>query len=399
MREPNEVGGDVAGSTIMLTSRLPDAEYEIASCSRGRQRLLAVHIVSGDRWAGAEVQLFTLLKQLHGQMDLHVVIMNPGELATRCQTLGIPVSLLDENRLSAFQLLKQIRRILATLQPDIVHTHRQKENVIGSLANLFSCRARCVRTVHGAPEFLPNLRQRLQGLADVWCGQHLQHSIIAVSTELEKKLIRYFPRERIQVIHNGIDPAEVREDASPPMRFSDSDQVHHVGLVGRVEAVKRPDLFLKMAALLTAHDNGKAWHFHVFGEGGQLIAAKHMARELNIDARVSFHGHRHDIRRAIAGLHAVVICSDHEGLPMTALETLALGVRLVAHDTGGLSELLATERHFLVSDHSAEGYAVAVRAALDRPPPGELAPAYLASSNAESVISLYRNLSRCLASD
>ena len=36
--------------------------------------------------------------------------------------------------------------------------------------------------------------------------------------------------------------------------------------------------------------------------------------------QVKFHGHRQDIETCIAGLDALVICSDHEGLPMISLE-------------------------------------------------------------------------------
>jgi glycosyltransferase involved in cell wall biosynthesis len=76
---------------------------------------------------------------------------------------------------------------------------------------------------------------------------------------------------------------------------------------------------------------------------------------------VTFHGHRQDIPNCIAALDAVLMCSDHEGTPMVALETLALGVPLVGHNVGGLSEILHKYPDFRVDDHQAEAYAQHLR--------------------------------------
>lgn len=394
--EQENAKGELALMTLRPSSFTADEGASFAPGSRNHE-MRVLHIVSGDRWAGAEVQVFTLLKQLHRQVNLHVIIMNPGELVDRCSELGIPVTPLDESRLSSLQLFNITRSTLRDFQPHVVHTHRQKENIIGSLANLFSCRAPSVRTVHGAPEFLPNFRQKLQRQVDTLCGKYLQKAVIAVSTELKDKLISQFGSEQLQVIVNGIDPEEVQRDAQPPLQLPGSDKaIRHVGLVGRVEAVKRPDLFLNMAALLLTNNGNDRWRFHIFGDGSQLAATQRLAEELGISQHVQFHGHRRDIRRGIAALDAVVMSSDHEGLPMTALETVALGVRLVAHDTGGLSRLLREHQQVPVSDHSAQGYAEAVLTALSRPAPETLNPAYLASNNACQVLALYQALSRPL---
>ena len=49
-----------------------------------------------------------------------------------------------------------------------------------------------------------------------------------------------------------------------------------------------------------------------------------LSEQLRISGVTTFHGHRADIATCIGGLDALVICSDHEGMPMTALEAAAL---------------------------------------------------------------------------
>ena len=67
--------------------------------------LRVMHIISGDLWAGAESQAFTLLKHLNSSTTLHVVIMNDGELAHRLRQLHLPITLIPESTLNSLKLL------------------------------------------------------------------------------------------------------------------------------------------------------------------------------------------------------------------------------------------------------------------------------------------------------
>lgn len=355
--------------------------------------LRVVHILSGDRWAGAEVQAFTLLSQLRNVVRLHLVLLNEGELASRCRNAGIDTTVLDESTTNSWQLLQNLRRLLKRLQPDVVHTHRQKENVLGSLANLLAGRAPCLRTVHGAAEFTPSPRQKIQVAADRLCGRYLQQAVIAVSSELKTKLAGDFPARHIRVILNGIDPDLVRSGLSIPEFKTKRPEAVHVGLVGRLEAVKRGDLFLQMAATLLSRQPDTPWAFHLFGDGSQSGNLRKQARELGMDGRVFFHGHRPDAASCIAGLNVMVMPSDHEGLPMAALEAAVLGIPLVAHHTGGLVELLGDDATFLVREHRAEVYAERVWDIVHRRLPAKsLSENYLADRNMSRVLALYEEL-------
>src|SRR3954468_17899454 len=129
--------------------------------------LRVMHIISGDLWAGAESQAFTLLKHLNADTILHVVVMNEGELYRRLQSLQITVTLIPESGLNSVKILTRLIAIIRSFKPDILHTHRQKENILGNLANVLATfplkkRAASVRTAHGAPEFLPKGKQKIQ---------------------------------------------------------------------------------------------------------------------------------------------------------------------------------------------------------------------------------------------
>jgi len=217
-----------------------------------------LHVASGDLWAGAEVQLFNLLKQLRSRPDVEprAVLMNDGELARQLRQQEVPVTVLDESRMNVLKLAAGLRTVMQDFRPEIVHTHRQKENVLGSLMNSLTTRSVCVRTSHGAAEHRPRglrrLHKRLFFALDEFCGRHLQQRVIAVSTALGADMAAIFGRERVVVVENGIDIQALESGTEIADFRRPAPAGTHLGIVGRREKVKRVDLFLGMAKLLIA---------------------------------------------------------------------------------------------------------------------------------------------------
>jgi glycosyltransferase involved in cell wall biosynthesis len=120
-------------------------------------------------------------------------------------------------------------------------------------------------------------------------------------------------------------------------------------------------------------------------------------KKLELDDVTRFHGHRKDMAACVSSLDVVVMCSDHEGTPMTALESMALCTPLVAHYVGGLQEVLAEHPGLQVSEHTPEAYAKQVMAILQRDGGYKvgLKDSYLCEHNASATINLYRKILRC----
>jgi glycosyltransferase involved in cell wall biosynthesis len=361
-----------------------------------------VHVISGDLWGGAEAQAHTLLNQLSKQkhLNVHAIVLNHGELQQRLEAAQISVTLLDETQYSSPWLLIKLCVVLKRLKPHVVHTHRLKENILGSLAAKFAGCSVCVRTVHGQDEHPPSdlwrtLPARLIRRVDHWCGQWLQQSIIAVSEELGEQLALTMPRAAIAVIPNGVDTQALKCELALGSKASLRDDQTHVALVGRLVPVKRADLFLDMAALLLQQPNS-SWHFHIVGDGPLAEILRQKSTQLGITSHVDFHGQCPSVAALLAKMNVLVLCSDHEGLPMVALEALALGVPIVAHSTGGLKMLLPM--HNLVCNHTAAGYAEKLRSMFKDAKTGQTPVAlplpnqFTAQSNGTRMTALYSEL-------
>lgn len=362
-----------------------------------------LHVISGDLWAGAEMQAYTLMSSLRrvAGVEVAAAVMNEGELARRLRQTGVPVTVLDESSLSVRRIVAGLGDLMARWKPDVVHTHRTKENVLASIANRLGRNVPSLRTVHGASEHAPGglgpkLRHFLIGGLDSWCARHLQKRIIAVSSELGKKLASLYPPEKIVVIANGIDADAVLTQREPAQFRSREPAATHVGIVGRLVPVKRVDLFLRAAAGLQREAPSRPWRFHVFGDGPLRAELTALAGSLGLAGQVTFHGHRQDIVACMAALDLIVMCSDHEGLPMTALEAVVLGVPLVAHAVGGLTDIVPGEN--LVEEHAPRGYSAAVLRLLSAGPAAaaqmrqRVLEEYSCARNAARTLSLYEEL-------
>lgn len=298
-----------------------------------------LHIASGDLWAGAEKQLFTLLVALNDLEGITVraIILNPGTLADTLRDAGIYTYILDESRQGSLALLQAINAILASDRPDLVHTHRQKENILGGIAAALRG-IPSVRTQHGSSEhpLKPGqLVRHLQRALDWGIGRFVQKKTIAVSDILARELGPRFGESRICTIPNGLN-LERYPDAVSNINL---DAPLRVGFAGRLVPVKRVDLFLHIAAAIVAK-GANPMQFDIYGDGPLLQSLQEQATELGLNEHVRFHGHIEKSEQAIAQLDVLVICSDHEGLPMAALEAMKYHTLVLTHPIGGLPTLL-----------------------------------------------------------
>ncbi len=368
------------------------------------QGFRVMHILSGDLWAGAEVQAYTLISHLARMADIEVaaVILNEGMLARKLRAAHVPVYVIDEKETGPLQILSRLREIMRSWRPDLIHTHREKENILGSLANRSCGNVVSIRTVHGHKEYGGSkswraARHRIVNGLDRWCGRVLQQRFIAVSNALGERLAREFGSKKIVIIENGVDiDAVLAEKGTAEFRRVEPACVH-VGIVGRLVKVKRVDLFLEAAALLQCDYPGRGWRFHVFGDGPLRAELEKLSEGLALADSVRFYGHREDIATCIAGLDALVICSDHEGMPMTALEAASLEVPTVAHAVGGLVDVVPDA--FWVMRHDAQGYSDGIRRALEpdsraivRNHARRILPRFSAARNAVRVRRVYEDV-------
>lgn len=381
-----------------MTTAVKDTSYN--------KNIHVLHLASGDLWAGAEVMLYTLAKALHAELNTQVtvVILNTGTLEQKLRDCGIPVIVLDESKFNSFQILKQLCKIIDDIRPDVIHSHRNKENILGSIAAWHKHRTPSLRTVHGASEHrspLHQLPKHITLLLNRLCGRFLQRYIIAVSADLANKLKNDYPESKIKVIENGVDIDTLLSSVVPSP--SKNDSFYRIGIAGRLVPVKRVDLFIDCALYLKQHHPELNVHFHIYGSGPLQETLAAQVRSSQADGYIHFEGHTEDIPQHLQTLDALLMTSDHEGLPMILLEAMCMKTPIIAHAVGGIPNLLEQGKcGTLVRNHTAKAFAEAIINLIAQPKQHQqltlsafehVKHNYSARSTADAYLKVYKILS------
>jgi len=317
--------------------------------------LRVCHFISGDLWAGAEVMACHLLKRLQDSpgLALSVILLNDGRLADELRRTGLRVNIIDEDRNSTLQISLKIHRFLSTDPPQIIHSHRYKENLLAFIASKAFAGCRLITTQHGLPESQsrrPSLSTKVKSKVNFFILKHYFHKVVAVSDDIQSFFLNNlcFSPNRIKVIHNGINiPAEVSSASIRGQLL--------IGSSGRLSPVKDYPLMVSIARILK---NNGGFSFVLAGEGPDRERVEQAIFACNLADRFHLKGHLEDMNSYYKDLDLYLNTSMHEGIPMTILEAMARGLPVVAPAVGGIVEIIDDGvEGFLVHSRDPEDYA------------------------------------------
>jgi glycosyltransferase involved in cell wall biosynthesis len=319
-----------------------------------RSRLRVLLLASGDLWAGAEVMFYQLVSGLIAteEVDLLIVLMNRGRIANELARLDASVFIIDESKSSFVQSIALLRKAVKDFAPDIIHSHRYKENILAWCAAFGATRCRLVATQHGMPETVGIMTTK-EWLRNNLFFRALSFGFkrtVVVSEEMRRSLMgRYgFTRKDVIVIHNGICIPE-RVISFPGARLV-------VGSAGRLFPVKDFSLFVDVARVVV--QQGEHIDFVLAGDGPELNMLREKVKRHGMEERFTFLGQQENMASFYEGLGVYINTSKHEGIPMSVLEAMSYGLPIVAPKVGGFPEVLDQGVHgFLVEDRDPDTFA------------------------------------------
>jgi len=136
--------------------------------------------------------------------------------------------------------------------------------------------------------------------------------------------------------------------------------------VSRLEQNKRLDWVFEALAKLETSDAPLSaqcdWVLDVVGDGSQAAALRDLARRLNIESRVIFHGRASDgALEALYADAALFLMPAIQGYGLPALEALSREVPVILHRESGVSEILGNSPWVTVIDRGRDDLALAIR--------------------------------------
>lgn len=303
--------------------------------------------MSADLWAGAEVQVATVASYLVRQPGvwLMAVLLNEGRLACELRALGVDVEVIDERHHSSAVIVARLVRFLTSRRVEVLHTHRYKDTVLGTIAARLARVPKVVRTVHGLAEPMTGwdrLKFQAYGALDTTALRYFADRIIAVSNEMADTLrADGYRRSAVVPIHNGIDVSKARVGRDPRRvreELGIETEALVIGTIGRLAPVKaHADLLRTAQRILHRAPHAR---FLFVGDGPLRSELAATAAQLGVDRACVFAGARQDTFDLLAAMNMFVLPSLHEGVPMALLEAMILGKPVVATAVGGVPEIV-----------------------------------------------------------
>ncbi|MBC9784487.1 glycosyltransferase family 4 protein [Heliobacterium chlorum] len=311
-----------------------------------------LHIIGGGEIGGAEIHILDLAKHFSPQeVDLHLCCLFPAPLVQRARQQGIQATAVPMKSKVDLTTYWGIIQLIRRVNPDIVHTHGVRANLIGRVAAKLAGVSRIVTTVHSVLE--NDYPDPLSRFINHWSEKmtaSLTDRYVVVAEYLKKNLCDIgIPASKITVIHNGVDEEKFsRQSISTTLRaeLGIEDNVPLVGMVGRFHPVKG-HIYLVAAAKEILKINRDV-RYLIVGEGFQRDEVEALVRDEGLDSYFYFTGFREDIANIYGAINILALPSLSEGLSLTLMESMLSGCPAVVSAVGGNPEIVSDGKNGLI---------------------------------------------------
>jgi glycosyltransferase involved in cell wall biosynthesis len=313
---------------------------------------------------GAERHVVTLLPAMDpARFAPSVLCINQeGPLFAELAATGVPARALGHPKGDPKGLLRGFGQLVAHLRrerPDVVVMRGSNAETLGRFAAMLAGVPRTVVWVHncGTAASRPPARRladRLLGPATSAYYGLARGQVPYLVDELG------YPRDKIRLVHNGVDPAtypfvpvpQRKAALAAELGIASGEPV--AGIVAAVRPEKDHATFLRAAKqVLATVPNAR---FLVIGRGRHdedLERVRALADELGIAQRVVFTGRRADVGDLVALMDVFCLTSyTVECFPISLLEAMAIGRAAVCTAVGGIPDMI---------DDGVTGYVVPPR--------------------------------------
>jgi len=312
------------------------------------RRLTVLQMLPALEGGGVERGTVEMVRALAQAGHRALVISAGGQLVDRLKLEGGEHHALSVGRksLGTFALIRQLQRFFRDEEVDIVHARSRMPAwlAFAALKTMARPKPHFVTTLHGMNSvgFYSGIMTR----AD---------RVIAVSESAKTYWSSHYPRlrdGRLVVIPRGVNADEFPFGYQPSAGWAEQFRTMHGNTSerkillqpARITRRKGHERALKLLKELI--DRGFNAELLIVGAHDKLRSRyrqelKELATSLNVERRVSWLGHRSDMRELYAVSDLVLALSTQpEAFGRIAVEALAIGKPVLGYDHGGIGEIL-----------------------------------------------------------
>lgn len=323
--------------------------------------MIILHLSTEMPMGGGERQLLYLYQGLTEQKDAsllqYIICSKNSKLAIYCQEHQYSYFSLKRrggfSMLYVWQLKKIIKHIIDTKQHAkdesiIIHCHDGHAHTYAVLVDiLFRCLDNTAFSIVLSKKVIPpvykkslkTLKYHYQGIQKIIC---VSQAIADICTKLcAQRWSSEEVAQKVCVIHDTVDLRQYQ----PPKK----QDILTIGIIGSLIPVKNHALFLAVARQLV--DTLKQpLNFWIIGDGALRASLEEQVKTLHLSSQVTFLGFREDIPELLSMLDILLITSHNEGFCSTILQAMAARVPVIAHNVGGIPEIIQHQKNGLLAN-------------------------------------------------
>lgn len=364
-----------------------------------------VAVIKGLGPGGSE-RLLVELSRAAGQHNIALsvvsVLTQKRHLIPDIEAAGVPVNCLGVTRLRDLRWIPRLLKGIRAQRPDVVHVHSPALAPVVRLAAharmLGLRRPRIVSTEHNAWSTYHRLTRAANAATAV-----LDDAIVTVTDEVRRSIRPKWLARRAVTVRHGIDVRAARSlsnrraELRSEWGVADDDIV--VVTVANYRKQKNYPVLLEACAIATKQL--PHLRFAVVGQGPGASEVHALHDRLGLGDRMLLLGYRPDAIAVMGAADIFTLSSDYEGLPVSLMEALALGLAVVSTAVGGVTETVTAQAGSLVPPRDPQALADAIvtvardRALLAQMKEGarSLAEAFDVHHSAAQLASVYERLS------
>jgi len=342
----------------------------VAQQSPATRRKRVLQIVASSRGGGAEV-LRCLVKGLDPNEFESVVIMpNDGGHVAENDFRDLGAALHRFTLDASFNVSEflRLRRFVRGGHFDIVHVHGSRAALWGRLAAIGRQRPRIVFGVHGLSIVHYTGLKRTLLVSTERVLRLITDATLCDSTVERDDILKWRigSPDKASVIWNGIDLGRLltppRDRAQAREKLQMDDNVLILVMVARLH--KPRDFETLIAGMVRIVRELPHARLLIVGDGPLRPHVENLIERDHLQKHVRLLGLVRDVAEVLAAADvALLITAGWEGLPLAALEAMALGLPLIISDVGGNREAIVNgETGYLIPQRDATAF---VKAALD----------------------------------
>jgi len=305
-----------------------------------------VHVVLSMVVGGAERLVYDMVRfpGFAGNRPVVCCLDRVGELGEKLLEEGYRVFSRGRRPGLDLEVITWLRDIIRQEKADVVHAHQYSPLFYAVPAALLAGRVKVVYTEHG--RLFPDQRRWKRYLYNPILAAATDHLVsISSSTARAMAEIDNFPRQRIKVIHNGIDCSGMRALIDRRAKRSElglPEDGRIIGTAARLNSIKNIEMMLRV--LKQVLRQVPDCFLVIAGQGEEEDRLKAKVCELDLAGKVRFIGLRFDLQEIYQLFDVFLLTSLSEGISVTLLEAMASAVPSVVTDVGGNREVVVQDK-------------------------------------------------------